>query len=114
MSKMANSDASVQAMDSSHVSLVALVLNSEGFEHYRCDRSMSLGLNLASIAKVLKCAGNDDSVTLKGEDDSDTVSFVFENEGIEMRKAYNKTKAITVLCRQGQGLRLRREDHDDR
>uniref|UniRef100_A0A7S3GHV2 DNA sliding clamp PCNA n=1 Tax=Palpitomonas bilix TaxID=652834 RepID=A0A7S3GHV2_9EUKA len=71
---------SLQAMDSSHVSLVALVLNSEGFEHYRCDRSMSLGLNLTSISKVLKCAGNDDSVTLKGEDDSDVVSLIFENE----------------------------------
>jgi proliferating cell nuclear antigen len=32
-----------QAMDSSHVSLVALLLRSDGFEHYRCDRTMSMG-----------------------------------------------------------------------
>jgi proliferating cell nuclear antigen len=34
---------SLQAMDSSHVSLVALLLRSDGFEHYRCDRTMSMG-----------------------------------------------------------------------
>jgi hypothetical protein len=33
-------------MDSSHVSLVALQLKAEGFELYRCDRNISLGLNL--------------------------------------------------------------------
>ena len=29
---------SLQAMDSSHVALVALMMKAEGFEHYRCDR----------------------------------------------------------------------------
>ena len=33
----------MQAMDSSHVSLVALSLRSDGFEHYRCDRSITMG-----------------------------------------------------------------------
>lgn len=36
----------LQAMDSSHVSLVALQLKSEGFDNYRCDRNISLGLNM--------------------------------------------------------------------
>lgn len=34
---------SLQAMDSSHVSLVSLSLRSDGFEHYRCDRNLSMG-----------------------------------------------------------------------
>ena len=33
---------SLQAMDSSHVALVTLNLNSEGFEEYRCDKPISL------------------------------------------------------------------------
>ena len=33
----------LQAMDSSHVSLVALQLQREGFEHYRCDKPFSMG-----------------------------------------------------------------------
>ena len=34
---------SLQAMDSSHVSLVSLSLRSDSFEHYRCDRNVSMG-----------------------------------------------------------------------
>merc|ERR1712159_298158 len=58
---------SLQAMDSSHVSLVAMQLKADGFEHYRCDRSMSIGMNLASLSKILKCANNDDVITIKAE-----------------------------------------------
>lgn len=70
---------SLQAMDSSHVALVALLLRSEGFEHYRCDRNLSMGMNLNNMAKMLKCAGNDDIVTIKADDGGDTVTFMFES-----------------------------------
>ncbi|EFJ22006.1 hypothetical protein SELMODRAFT_105735 [Selaginella moellendorffii] len=70
---------SLQAMDSSHVALVALMLRSEGFEHYRCDRTISIGMNLTNMAKMLKCAGNDDIITIKADDGSDTVTFMFES-----------------------------------
>lgn len=70
---------SLQAMDSSHVALVALLLRSEGFEHYRCDRNLSMGMNLGNVSKMLRCAGNDDIITLKADDGSDTVTFMFES-----------------------------------
>jgi proliferating cell nuclear antigen len=66
-------------MDSSHVALVALLLRSEGFEHYRCDRNLSMGMNLGNMAKMLRCAGNDDIITIKADDGSDTVTFMFES-----------------------------------
>lgn len=69
----------LQAMDSSHVSLVALHLRNEGFELYRADRNISLGINLASMAKILKCAGNDDIITIKAGDNDDNVTFMFES-----------------------------------
>ena len=69
----------LQALDQSHVSLVALLLRSEGFESYRCDRALPLGINISSMTKILKCAGNDDSVTIKAEDNGDSVTFLFEN-----------------------------------
>lgn len=37
---------SLQSMDSSHVSLVQLTLRSEGFDTYRCDRNIAMGVNL--------------------------------------------------------------------
>lgn len=69
----------LQAMDSSHVSLVALLLRSDGFDHYRCDRTISMGMNLNNMAKLLKCAGNDDVITLKADDNGDSVTFMFES-----------------------------------
>ncbi|MFS8011857.1 Proliferating cell nuclear antigen [Helianthus anomalus] len=68
---------SLQAMDSSHVALVPLLLRSEGFEHYRCDRNLSMGINLGNMAKMLRCAGNDDIVTFKADDGGDCVTFMF-------------------------------------
>ncbi|CAM9146069.1 unnamed protein product [Choristocarpus tenellus] len=70
---------SMQAMDSSHVSLCALKLRNDGFDHFRCDRSLSLGLSMANISKLLKCAGNEDTVTLKAEDSADTLTMMFES-----------------------------------
>jgi DNA polymerase III sliding clamp (beta) subunit (PCNA family) len=73
---------SLQAMDSAHVSLVALLLRHDGFEHYRCDRNLSLGINLTSMANILKCAGNDDVVTIKADDNGDSVTFIFESKSM--------------------------------
>jgi len=70
----------LQAMDAAHVSLVAMLLRRDGFEAYRCDRSITLGINLENMSKVLKCASNDDSVTIRSEDDGDSVQFVFESK----------------------------------
>jgi proliferating cell nuclear antigen len=77
--EVSNAGISLQAMDSSHVSLVALQLRSDGFEHFRCDRTFSMGLNLNNMNKMLKCAGNDDVITMKADETADVVSFVFES-----------------------------------
>eukprot|EP01038_Epipyxis_sp_PR26KG_P008201 gene8201-11093_t len=69
---------SLQAMDSSHVSLCALVLKSEGFDFFRCDKPFAMGINTPNLAKILKCAGNEDVITLKCEEASDNLKLVFE------------------------------------
>lgn len=66
-------------MDSSHVSLCALVLRAEGFNFYRCDKPFALGLNTPNLAKILKCAGNEDVVTLRCNEQSDSITLVFES-----------------------------------
>ncbi|XP_030377026.1 proliferating cell nuclear antigen [Scaptodrosophila lebanonensis] len=78
----------LQAMDDSHVSLVELSLSSEGFEKYRCDRNLSLGLHLDMLAKVLKCANNDDAVTISAQDKPDKVLFAFESQSKERTSDY--------------------------
>lgn len=66
-------------MDSSHVALVSMHLKAEGFSPYRCDRNIALGINLVSLTKVLRCAQNEDILTLKAEDAPDLLNLVFEN-----------------------------------
>jgi len=72
-----------QGMDSSHVSLVALSLQSNGFKDYRCDRDSTLGINFASLTKVLKCMGSKDSMSIRAEDDNDSATFIFESPNNE-------------------------------
>jgi len=70
-----DTDIIVQAMDSSHVSLVSLRLAAEGFLAYRCEKSMTLGVNVANLVKILKCAGNDDTIQLSAEDGGDVLKI---------------------------------------
>ncbi|RUS33035.1 proliferating cell nuclear antigen, C-terminal domain-containing protein [Jimgerdemannia flammicorona] len=75
-----DSGIALQAMDNSHVALVALLLRSDGFDPYRCDRNVPLGVNLANLNKILKCANNDDVLTIKADDNGDVLSLVFESK----------------------------------
>lgn len=76
-----DSGIALQAMDNSHVALVAMLLRSDGFDPYRCDRNLPLGINLSSLSKILKCARNDDILTIKADDNGDVLSLVFESKG---------------------------------
>lgn len=78
----------LQAMDNSHVSLVSLNLRSDGFDLYRCDRNLSMGINLGSMFKIMKCAANDDILTIKAQDNADTVMFMFESPNQEKVSDY--------------------------
>merc|ERR1712106_228083 len=71
---------SLQSMDSSHVSLVQVTLRTEGFETFRCDKNLALGVNMDTMGKLMKCAANDDAITLKSEDNGDLLGLVFESK----------------------------------
>ena len=66
----------LQAMDSSHVALVSLLLKESAFVMYRCDRSASVGVDVEQVVKIFKTCGNDDVVTIK--------NIVSLNNGYEM------------------------------
>lgn len=71
---------SIQCMDSAHVALVSMSLSHSAFEQFRCDRSISLGMNLPNIAKIFKMMGRDDTMVLKAEDSADKLNLMFEND----------------------------------
>lgn len=76
-------------MDNSHVALVSMMLKSESFSPFRCDRNIALGINLTALTKVLRCAANEDILTLKAEDTPDVVNMVFESKESDRLSEYD-------------------------
>jgi len=70
---------SLQAMDSSHVSLVSMILKRDGFEPWRCDHQSTLGIHLEHLNKVLKCMGSKDELGITYKEGADECDFVFKN-----------------------------------
>ncbi|KAI3633647.1 hypothetical protein MIR68_008594 [Amoeboaphelidium protococcarum] len=70
----------LQSMDNAHVALVSLLLSAEAFEVYRCDRNITLGINVVSMNKILKCSTDQDKLTLSASDDADVIGFKFEGK----------------------------------
>ena len=67
----------MQAMDSSHVCLIAFELEASKFDRYECTNA-TFGVNLENLAKILKCSSNDDAVTMR-LDREDALILVFES-----------------------------------
>lgn len=76
-------------MDSSHVALVSLNLSMDGFEHYRADSNMVLGVSIANLAKVMKLADNSDSITLQADQEATHLKIIFENAKTERKTEFN-------------------------
>jgi proliferating cell nuclear antigen len=67
-------------MDSSHVALVSFFLHESGFASYRCDRPLTMGLNIDNLSKILKCANSDDALTFSAEEEPSNLRFTFESQ----------------------------------
>ncbi|XP_072165057.1 proliferating cell nuclear antigen-like [Diadema setosum] len=78
-----SSGISMQSMDFSHVALIMLNLKESLFDKYRCDRNVTLGLNHETLSKILKCAANDDVITLKASDQPDEINILFQSSNDE-------------------------------
>jgi len=70
---------SLQAMDSSHVSLVSMILRADGFSPWRCDHTVQLGIHLDHFNKILKCMGPKDECKILYNEGSDDCGFTFSS-----------------------------------
>lgn len=84
----------VQCMDSSHVALVSLLLRECAFSEFKCERPVSLGMNIDSLTKILKMTGTNDSLKIRYQNDADTVNF--QCEGSDDRLADFDLKLMTI------------------
>ena len=59
--------------------LVSVQLSADGFDKYTCERNVSLGVDMDSMSRVLRCAANNDIISIAAEGTSpDTLKFTFE------------------------------------
>lgn len=79
----------VQAVDDSRVLLVSLLVGLSAFTEYRCDRDITLGIDLDSFSKIIKCGNNEDYLTLLAEDSPDNVMTIFEDKKKERVSEYS-------------------------
>nr|CCC92773.1 unnamed protein product [Trypanosoma congolense IL3000] len=85
----------IQAMDTSHVAMVYTLLRDDCFTKFQCERNSVLGLNLASLSKVLKIIEASDSLTFRHEDDSDVLTLTSENAE-KTRKCEYQLKLLDI------------------
>ena len=98
---------SLQAMDASHVALVTFFLRAECFDDFRCSRTANLGISIGSLSKVMKCADNDDVVTLRAENEASQLSFIFEGKKDDKISEFN----LNLLQLDTEGLNIPEQEY---
>ena len=84
----------VQAMDSANVALVALELDDlDSFDNYRCDKNVTIGLDLEIFDKILKLADSREKLTLElSEDEPTEIGIIIDHvKGARTKSKYNMT-----------------------
>ena len=68
-------------MDVSHVALVSLDLAADGFDEFRSDKSMVLGVDVDNLAKIMRLANPTDTITLSASGPHPTsLNLLFEGK----------------------------------
>jgi proliferating cell nuclear antigen len=93
-----NEEMSIQCLDSSHVALVNLVLTQDNFEHYRCDKSCMLGVNMLNFSKVLKLMGKDDDLALRHDEKEDNLHLTFRDSYDDGVSEFGTVHAVLRLA----------------
>lgn len=107
---------SIQAIDSSHVCLISIVLTGdEIFESFNSEEDGSLGINVASLIKALKCAGADDRAIINNDGQKDTLNIKLSSTDDRVVEFSLKLMVIdaeqfTITERSGSAFKLPAKD----
>jgi proliferating cell nuclear antigen len=72
-------------------------LKSAGFKSFLCKENQTLGVSFASATRILKLAGNDDSVTLSSDGKGERLFFSFERKQGGGKSCY-ELKLLNIDC----------------
>lgn len=71
----------VMTLDGCRVAVVHLRLLAENFEEYRCPSRLNIGVNLTNLNKVLKWAGNNDTIVMEMTPDNSSELMIRVENG---------------------------------
>ena len=76
----------IVTMDNAHVILVHLKLDADKFEYFKCNKPISIGINMLNFYKIIKTINNNDILSL----------FIYEDDinhlGVKLENADKNTK----------------------
>lgn len=78
----------LQSMDSSHVALVSVTILPDACSLYTCTDAIRLGMNVSILAKIIRCAENDDAVLLRQSKDEASLEIEFESRNGSRRHEF--------------------------
>lgn len=79
----------MQAMDSSHISMASFTLSTDVFALYECHHTVDLGIDLANLFKVLKVVTNKDDVIGLETIQQDRLSVQIKNSKTEKEYVFD-------------------------
>jgi proliferating cell nuclear antigen len=79
---------SFQAMDASHVALIALHISNSAFQSFLCDRDFSIGLSCSHVAKISKCGQDNDALSIEYSGGDDKIELTFRSPKLTREAAF--------------------------
>jgi len=67
----------IEGMDNSHVSLLQMKWNPEGFEYYKCTKPMQLGIHFETMSKVVRLQDQEKKISLAKLPDQEVLRVIY-------------------------------------
>ena len=83
----------LQSLDSSHVSLIQMLLEKSGFSEFiyntKQEDDLELAIHMGTLCGILKCLTNGEEIRILHEEGSSKVGLIFENKDTGSYKKFN-------------------------
>ena len=77
------------AMDSTHTVLIHMKLEASKFEVYKCQKKMTVGINMLNLFKLIKTMNNTDTLSLYiSEDNTNVIGIIINNHDKNTTSTY--------------------------
>lgn len=86
----------IMTLDGTRIALVHLFLDSSKFVVYECNKPSKIGVNMYSLFKLLKLAGNEDVITMYvSKNESSRLNIIIHNK-IKNTRTHSKLKLLDI------------------